>query len=95
MKRAWLLSTTSIQAVFIFAAALLRWSSTSTEVTSASALLTVALLAFAASGQTSLAFTVGLPELNTTMVAGAIVSQLPAVDFEYLQLISVLDRNFE
>lgn len=36
--------------------------------------MVVALLAFAASGQTSMAVTVGLAELNTTMVTGAIVS---------------------
>jgi len=36
--------------------------------------MAVALLAFAASGQTSMAVTVGLAELNTTMVTGAIVS---------------------
>lgn len=36
--------------------------------------MVVAFLAFAASGQTSVAVTVGLPELNTTMVTGAIVS---------------------
>ena len=34
----------------------------------------VALLAFAASGQTSMAVTVGFVELNTTMVTGALVS---------------------
>jgi uncharacterized membrane protein YoaK (UPF0700 family) len=39
-----------------------------------SALVIVALLAFAASGQNSMAVTVGLPELNTSMVTGAIVS---------------------
>jgi uncharacterized membrane protein YoaK (UPF0700 family) len=36
--------------------------------------MVVALVAFAASGQTSMAVTVGLAELNTTMVTGAIVS---------------------
>lgn len=36
--------------------------------------MVVALLAFAPSGQTSMAVTVGLPELNTSMVTGAIVS---------------------
>lgn len=36
--------------------------------------MVVALLAFAASGQTSMAATLGLAELNTTMVTGAIVS---------------------
>jgi uncharacterized membrane protein YoaK (UPF0700 family) len=36
--------------------------------------MVVALLAFAASGQTNMAATLGLAELNTTMVTGAIVS---------------------
>jgi hypothetical protein len=44
------------------------------DVTSVSALMVVALLAFAASGQTSMAVTVGLAELNTIMVTAAIVS---------------------
>jgi uncharacterized membrane protein YoaK (UPF0700 family) len=59
---------------------MLCWISTSKDITSASALTVVALLAFAASGQTSMAVTVGLAELNTTMVTGAVVSTgLPAV----------------
>lgn len=79
-KRAWLLSTNLIQTALILVATLVCWTSTSKEFTSASALLVVALLAFAASGQTSLAVTVGLAELNTTMVTGAIVStSLPAI----------------
>ena len=55
-------------------ASVFSWASTSKDITSASALLVVALLAFAASGQTSMAVTVGLAELNTTMATGAIVS---------------------
>jgi uncharacterized membrane protein YoaK (UPF0700 family) len=55
-------------------ASLLCWTSSSKEVTSVPALVVVALLAFAASGQTSMAVTVGLVELNTIMVTGAIVS---------------------
>lgn len=50
------------------------WNSTPKEITSASALIVVGLLAFAAYGQTSLAVTVGFAELNTTMVTGALVS---------------------
>lgn len=55
-------------------ASLLGWTSTSKDITSVAALTVVALLAFAASGQTSMAVTVGLSELNTSMVTGAIVS---------------------
>jgi hypothetical protein len=55
-------------------ASLLSWTSTPKDVTSVSALMVVALLAFAASGQTSMAVTVGLAELNTIMVTAAIVS---------------------
>jgi uncharacterized membrane protein YoaK (UPF0700 family) len=58
----------------MFVAACVCWTSTSKNLASASALIVVGLLAFTAAGQTSLAVTVGLPELNTTMVTGAIVS---------------------
>jgi uncharacterized membrane protein YoaK (UPF0700 family) len=77
-RRSWLLSTNLIQTALMFLAACLCWTSTSKDLTSASALVVVGHLAFAASGQTSLAVTVGLPELNTTMVTGAIVSMRPS-----------------
>jgi uncharacterized membrane protein YoaK (UPF0700 family) len=73
-KRGWLLSTSLIQTVLVLVASLLCWTSVSQDITSATALMAVALLAFAASGQTSMAVTVGLSELNTIMVTGAIVS---------------------
>jgi len=73
-KRGWLLSTSLIQTALTLVASLLSWTSTSKDITNVSALMVVALLAFAASGQTSMAVTVGLAELNTTMVTGAIVS---------------------
>lgn len=73
-KRGWLLSTSLIQTALILVASLLSWTLTSKDITTAPALTVVALLAFAASGQTSMAVTVGLAELNTTMVTGAIVS---------------------
>lgn len=69
-----MLSTSLTQTILIIVASLLSWSSASKDITNASALMVVALLAFAASGQTSMAVTVGLAELNTTMVTGAIVS---------------------
>lgn len=69
-----MLSTSLIQTGLILVASLLSWSATPKDVTSASAQVAVALLALAASGQTSIAVTVGLAELNTTMVTGAIVS---------------------
>jgi uncharacterized membrane protein YoaK (UPF0700 family) len=55
-------------------ASLLSWTSTPKGVTGVPALVVVALLALAASGQISMAVTVGLAELNTIMVTGAIVS---------------------
>jgi len=55
-------------------AALLQWIAAPREITSISALAIVALLAFAASGQNSMAVTVGLAELNTSMITGAVVS---------------------
>ena len=69
-----MLSTSLIQTALTLVASLLSWTSTSKDITNVSALMVVALLAFAASGQTSMAVTVGLAELNTTMVTGAIVS---------------------
>jgi uncharacterized membrane protein YoaK (UPF0700 family) len=73
-KRAWLLSTNLIQTALVLVSSLLCWTSTLANITSASALMVVALLAFAASGQTSMAVTVGLAEMSTTMVTGSIVS---------------------
>jgi uncharacterized membrane protein YoaK (UPF0700 family) len=61
----------------MFVAACLCGSLTSKDLTSASALIVVGLLAFAASEQTSLAVTLGLNELNTTMITGAIASVTP------------------
>jgi uncharacterized membrane protein YoaK (UPF0700 family) len=63
-----------VQAILTLVAALLQWVTVPGKVTNASSLVIVALLAFAASGQNSMAITVGLAELNTSMVTGAIVS---------------------
>jgi uncharacterized membrane protein YoaK (UPF0700 family) len=65
---------TLIQAILTLAAALLQWVTAPGEITSIPALMIVAMLAFAASGQNSMAVTVGLAELNTSMVTGAIMS---------------------
>ncbi|GAB7322380.1 hypothetical protein MBLNU13_g03338t1 [Cladosporium sp. NU13] len=75
-KRGLLLSTSLMQTALVLVASLLSWVSTPKDITSASTLIVVALLAFAASGQTSMAVTVGLAELNTTMVTGAIIAML-------------------
>jgi uncharacterized membrane protein YoaK (UPF0700 family) len=74
-RRTWLISSTLVQTILTLAAALLQWITAPREITGIPALAIVALLAFAASGQTSMAVTVGLAELNTSMVTGAIVSQ--------------------
>lgn len=73
-KRAWLILTTFVQAALVMIAASTQWLIQPSNAASATALLIVALLSFAASGQTSVAVTIGLAELNTTMVTGAIVS---------------------
>ncbi|KAM0720033.1 hypothetical protein Q7P37_004168 [Cladosporium fusiforme] len=75
-KCSWLLFTTSVQVILMLAAFFLQVLNTSNESASLLALAIVALLSFAASGQTSLAVTVGLAELNTAMVTGALVSVL-------------------
>lgn len=61
----------------MFVAAILQTFNASIESASILARMIVALLSFAAAGQTSLAVTVGLAELNTSMVTGTIVSRLP------------------
>lgn len=71
-RRAWLLASNLFQTLLLFAAAALRqWAPRST--TGPSALGVLALLGFASGGQIVGAVTVGMAELNTTMVTGTLV----------------------
>jgi hypothetical protein len=75
-KRGWLILTTFIQALFILVVALVaRSSDEPRKGTGPRALAIVGLLSFAQAGQVSLAIGVGLAELNTTMITGAVVSK--------------------
>jgi uncharacterized membrane protein YoaK (UPF0700 family) len=74
-KRGWLILTTFIQALFLLVVALVSWSGDEPRKrTGTRALTIVGLLSFAQAGQVSLAIGVGLAELNTTMITGAVVS---------------------
>jgi hypothetical protein len=83
-KRGWLILTTFIQALFILVVALVaRSSEEPRKGTGPRALAIVGLLSFAQAGQVSLAIGVGLAELNTTMITGAVVSnQSPLPSFD-------------
>ncbi|KAL1303097.1 hypothetical protein AAFC00_006538 [Neodothiora populina] len=71
-RRLWLLITNLMQTTLVFGATALRfWGSD--ERTGPFALGVIAMLSFACGGQISLALCVRMPELNTTMVTGAIV----------------------
>ncbi|GAB7352084.1 hypothetical protein MBLNU459_g2585t1 [Dothideomycetes sp. NU459] len=71
-RRLWLLVTNVIQTALVFAAAALRfWGSDQQR--GPFALGVIALLSFACGGQISLALCVRMPELNTTMITGALV----------------------
>lgn len=71
-RRLWLLITNLMQTALVFAAAALRfWGSDQQR--GPFALGVIALLSFASGGQISLALCVRKPELNTTMITGAIV----------------------
>lgn len=71
-RRLWLVISNLIQTSLIFAAAALRfWDSGSGR--GPVALGVIALLSFACGGQISLALCVRKPELNTTMITGAVV----------------------
>ncbi|KAK4540390.1 hypothetical protein LTR36_009247 [Oleoguttula mirabilis] len=71
-RRAWLLTSNLLQTAFLFAATAIRyWAPRTTS--GPAALGVVALLAFASGGQVVGAVSVGLPELNTTMITGTLV----------------------
>ncbi|KAK5112556.1 hypothetical protein LTR85_011248 [Meristemomyces frigidus] len=71
-RRAWLLVSNLLQTLMLFAAAAVRyWAPRTTS--GPAALVTIALLSFASGGQVVGAVSVGLPELNTTMITGTLV----------------------
>ncbi|KAM0715122.1 hypothetical protein Q7P37_009587 [Cladosporium fusiforme] len=74
--RGWLISTTFFQAMLVLAAALIEHSGIHGQGTGGRAIAIVGLLSFAQSGQVSLAIGVGLAEVNTTMITGALISTL-------------------
>lgn len=73
-RRSWLLLTTLFQAMLVLVVALVEQSGIPGQETGPRALAIVGLLSFAQAGQVSLAIGVGLAELNTTMITGAVVS---------------------
>ena len=75
-RRSWLLLTTLFQAMLVLVVALVERSGVPGQETGPRALAIVGILSFAQAGQVSLAIGVGLAELNTTMITGAVVSLL-------------------
>jgi uncharacterized membrane protein YoaK (UPF0700 family) len=71
-RRIWLLISNLFQAALVLAAAAIRYK-VSRARTGPGALAILALLAFAESGQIANALNVSMPELNTTMVTGALI----------------------
>lgn len=65
--------TTFFQATLVLVVALVEKSGVSGQETGPRALAIVGLLSFAQAGQVSLAIGVGMAELNTTMITGAVV----------------------
>lgn len=72
-KRGWLLMTTFFQAILMLVVSLVEMSGVPGQETGPRALAIVGLLSFAQAGQVSLAIGVGLAEINTTMITGAVV----------------------
>lgn len=71
-RRLWLLITNLIQTALVFAAAAVRfWGSNESK--GPLALVVIGLLGFACGGQITLALCVRMPELNTTMITGALI----------------------
>lgn len=66
--------TTFFQAILMLVVALVEMSGVPGQETGPRALAIVGLLSFAQAGQVSLAIGVGLAEINTTMITGAVVS---------------------
>ena len=78
-RRIWLMASQLFQALSILAATAVRyWSSR--ERTGPAALGVLALLSFAMSGQIATALNVNMPELNTTMITGAVITLMSDKD---------------
>ncbi|KAF2209719.1 hypothetical protein CERZMDRAFT_46710 [Cercospora zeae-maydis SCOH1-5] len=71
-RRIWLLISNSFQAALFLAAAAMRYW-VSRKQTGPGAMGILAMLSFAQSGQIANALNVGMPELNTTMITGALI----------------------
>lgn len=72
-RRIWLLASNLFQLLLILAAAAIRYF-VSREPTGHGAIGVLALLAFAMAGQISTALHVKMPDVNTTMITGALIS---------------------
>lgn len=82
-RRIWLLVSNAFQALLMLAAAAVRYW-VSRRATGPGAMAILALLSFAESGQIANALNVAMPELNTTMITGALI-QL-CTDKKFFQL---------
>lgn len=72
-RRIWLIASQAFQALSILAATAIRyWASRKSTGPGALGILT--LLSFAMSGQIATALNVNMPELNTTMITGALIA---------------------
>jgi uncharacterized membrane protein YoaK (UPF0700 family) len=71
-RRVWLLVSNALQAFLLLAAAAIRYF-VSRKQTGPGALAILALLSFAEAGQIATALNVNMPELNTTMITGALI----------------------
>ncbi|KAF2089558.1 hypothetical protein K490DRAFT_55151 [Saccharata proteae CBS 121410] len=76
-RRGWLIFMNTFQALLLIAATCIRQFTSPHGLQDSgadpSALAVIALIAIASGGQIALALTVGMPEINTTMVTGALV----------------------
>ncbi|EME87565.1 uncharacterized protein MYCFIDRAFT_129567, partial [Pseudocercospora fijiensis CIRAD86] len=79
-RRIWLLISNSFQAILMLAAAAIRYW-VSRQSTGPGAMAILACLAFAESGQIANALNVSMPELNTTMITGALIQLCTDKDF--------------
>lgn len=86
-RRGWLIMTTFFQATLLLAAALVEQSGIPGQSTGPRALAIVGLLSFSQAGQVSLAIGVGLAEVNTTMITGALVSFLPTLSKQHIEFL--------
>jgi hypothetical protein len=79
--------------MLVLVVALVERSGVPGEETGPRALAIVGLLSFAQAGQVSLAIGVGLAELNTTMITGAVVSFYPTSILYLCRILTALLRS--